>query len=139
MGLLTDKFFYHALSSSDDIMAVVGDRIFNPARSAADEYEDKIPYLVVTFDGLQNDLMTKDSSVEGDEDKVTVSILCVSGNCDSLGELTEAVRERCIDYWETGDDEQKPLGWRFSASEVIYDQDKPCCFQYLTYQCDTER
>ena len=140
MSLLTDKFFYNALTSSQDVMDMVDDRIFNPARSTVDEMEDKIPYLVVTFDGLQNDLETKDEGVEGDEDKVTVGILCVAGDCDSLGALTELVRETCAAYWDTHrSDKLTPIDWAFSASSVLYDADKPCCVQQLIYQCDTHK
>jgi len=138
MSLLTDQFFFNALTASEAITEMVGDRIFNPYRPTVDENEDKIPYIVLRFAGLQNSLDTKDSGVEGDEDKVTIEILCVSESCDSLGELTEAVRQQCASYWDAHRDEElTPLDWTFSAEEVGYDQDKPCCYQWLIYQCDT--
>ena len=137
MSLLTDKFFYNALVASEDITAMVDDRIYNPARSNTEEDEDRIPYIIVKFDGLQNNSETKDDGVEGDEDMVNISILCVSGDCDSLGDLTEAVRQQCKIYWEAGTDEQTPIDWNFSASEVEYDPDKPCCYQLLRYNCTT--
>ena len=139
MSLLTDKFFFNALTASDTITAAVGDRIFNPARTTVDEDEDKIPYIIVSFDGLTNNLMTKDEGVEGSEDRVTIGILCVSGDCDSLGTLTEAVRSQCIAYWEANTDEHTPTGWQFTAGEVNYDPDKPCCYQRLVYQCETSK
>lgn len=139
MSLLTDKFFNNALNASDDIVEMVDGRIFNPARSTVDEEEDKIPYIIIMFEGLQNMTETKDESVEGDEDNVTVSILCVSNSCDSLGEMTEAVRQQCVSYWESEDDEYRPIDWTLSASRVEYDPEKPCCYQTLTYQCRTNK
>ena len=140
MSLQTDKFFYSALTQSEDVTAIVDDRIFNPARPTVDEDEDKIPYIIITFDGLQNNADTKDDGVEGDEDRVTVGILCVHEDCDALGDMTELVRQTLCDYWDTHrDDPLTPISWQFSAGRVDYDPDKPCCYQLLTYQCDTNK
>jgi hypothetical protein len=140
MSLLTDKFFYSALTQSEDVTAIVDDRIFNPARTTVDEDEDKIPYIIITFEGLQNNADTKDDGVEGDEDRVTVNILCVHEDCDALGDMTELVRQTLCDYWDTHRcDPLTPITWQFSASRVEYDPDKPCCYQTLIYQCDTNK
>ena len=140
MSLITDKFFYNAIATSEDVTAIVGDRIFNPARDSAAEEEDRIPYVIITFEGLTNDQSTKDDDTEGSEDKVTIGILVVAADCDKLGDLAEAIRKRCREYREANqDDLLTPIGWQFSSSDVAYDPDKPCCFQTLTYQCDTNR
>lgn len=140
MSLQTDKFFYQALTQSQRVTDIVDDRIFNPARPTIDEDEDKIPYIIVTFDGLQNNAETKDNGVEGDEDRVTIGVMCCAENCDALGELTELVRETMCEYWEENRDEElTPIDWQFSAGQVFYDTDKPCCYQQLTYQCETKK
>lgn len=140
MSLLSDKFFYNALTQSEDVTAIVDDRIFNPARPTVDEDEDKIPYIIITFDDLQNNADTKDDGVEGDEDSVTVRILCVHEDCDALGDMTELVRQTLCDYWDKHRDEPlTPIEWQFSAGRVDYDPDKPCCYQTLTYLCVTNK
>lgn len=137
MSLQSDKFFFRALSTSETIAGYVGTRIFNPARPTIDENQDRVPYIIIVFESLTNEALTKDD-IEGHEDTVNISILCVADDRDSLGELTEAVRQRCKEYWEESDDDEKPLDWQFSAGVVQFDPGKPCCFQTLYYQCSTE-
>lgn len=143
MSLRTDQFFYNALLASDEITAEVEGRIFNPARSTVDENEDRVPYIIITFDSLVNDQTTKDE-VESDTDTVTIGILCVADDRESLADLTEAVRTQCRTYLESIDEsdegaELAPLDWALSASAVQYDDMKPCVYQRLNYQCDTNR
>lgn len=145
MSLSTDKFFFKALSSSEEITEAVDGRIFNPARSTVDENEDKVPYIILTFDGLTNEQGTKDD-VEGETDTVQVGILCVADDRESLATLTEAVRTQCREYLKSvldtpgsEDADIAPSGWTFSADAVQYDDMKPCVFQTLRYACDTYR
>ena len=139
MSLTTDIFFYHAIKDCDEIYDIVDGRIFNPARATADEEEDKVPYIIISFDGLQNISESKDD-VEGEEDNVQISILCVSNDRDSLGELTEIVRKQVRDYYNANiGNGEAPEDWHFEASQVSFDPDKPCCYQTLIYQCSTIR
>lgn len=139
MSLRTSDFFSRTLSASKAVTDIVADRIFLPARPTIDEDEDKIPYVIIEPGALQNTSQTKDSSVEGEEDSVTVSILCVAESHDKLMDLCEAVREECISAWEAGTDEDVPVEWTFSASEENYDPVKPCNYMRLNYQCITNR
>lgn len=143
MSLRTDQFFYNALRANEDIIDEVDGRIFNPARSTVDENEDRVPYIVITFDGLTNDASTKDD-VEGDTDTVNVGILCVADDREALAELTEAVRTQCREYLASVEDNPSatdydlaPYDWTFTADPVQYDELKPCVFQQLHYQCST--
>lgn len=143
MSLRTDQFFYSALSSSPAITDKVQDRIFNPARTTVDENEDRIPYLIITMDGVTNDESTKDD-VEGQTDTVEIGVLCVADDRESLADLTEAVRMQMVSYLhqaeegqEVDDAELAPYDWSFSASAVMYDEMKPCVYQSLRYVCGT--
>ena len=145
MSLITDKFFFNAIRANTAIWNEVGGRVFNPARSTVDENEDRVPYIIITLDGVTNDTGTKDD-VEGDTDSVQIGILCVHHDRESLGALTEAVRNQCIDYLhlaEEGqvqtDDSIIPIDWTFTAEGVQYDEVKPCVYQQLHYMCDTKR
>lgn len=140
MSLRTADFFSRALTTSEAVTAIVADRIFLPARPTIDEQQDTIPYIIIEPGGVTNISRTKDDSVEGDEDTATVSILCVAESHDRLMDLCEAVRNRCIEAWETGaDDPLTPVEWQFTASEEVYDPVKPCNFITLTYQCTINR
>lgn len=139
MSLTADTFFYEAITDDQELVGMVENRVFNPARPTVDEEEDAIPYIIISMDGGQNDSETKDD-VEGWTDGVTVSILCVATDRDALGDIAEKVRLQVREYFKEHEGEDgTPNDWQFSFSAVAYDPDKPCCYQTLSYQCDTDR
>ena len=145
MSLITDKVFYNALRSNADLMATVGGRIESTSIPVPDEQLDNepVPYVIITFDGLQNDGFTKDNDFEGDTDHVQVGIEVAAATRDELGDITQAIRETVIAYFEdeeghAWDDYQYiPQHYTLTASPVGYESMKPCYFQTLTYNCDT--
>lgn len=144
MSLITDKVFYNALRSNAALMEQVGGRIESTSIPVPDEEFDNVPvpYVIITFDGLQNEGFTKDNSFEGNEDKVQVSIEVAANTRDELGDIMQTIRQTVIDYFESveaGDDDWPliPNNYTFSASDIGYDSMKPCYYQTLTYNCDT--
>ena len=75
MSLSTDKFFYRALKADTAIMKATGGRIFNPARTTADEKEDRIPYITITLDEVDNQSETKDDIEDGRPHGARVTML----------------------------------------------------------------
>lgn len=145
MSLLTDIIFVKALRADEDLMAQLpaGD-VYNTAIALPDEELDNapLPYIIVSFDGLTNDVETKDDPFEGDSDNVTISIEIAAKTRPELGELADAVRKQIHDYFVEADSDIEdadliPLDYQFSAQAVNYDSLKPCYWQALTYQCDT--
>ena len=145
MSLQTDIIFVKALRADEELMAklAAGD-VYNTAIALPDEDLDNapLPYVIVSFDGLTNDVETKDDPYEGDSDAVTISIEVAARTRTELGQLTEAVRHQVHDFFvnddQTDDDSDLvPLDYQFSAQAVNYDQMKPCYWQVLSYQCDT--
>ena len=109
-----------------------------------DEFENTpVPYVIITFDGLQNDGFTKDNSFEGDTDRVQVCIVVAADTRDDLGDIMQAIRAIIIAYFEDGENhtyddyDLVPNSYTFSAGQIGYDPDKPCYYQTLTYNCDT--
>ena len=145
MSLITDKVFYNALRSNAALMEQVGGRIESTSNPVPDDQLDNVPvpYVIITFDGLQNEGFTKDNSYEGDTDKVQVSIDVTAQTRDELGDLMQAIRDAVIEYFEDteghawDDYDYVPNSYTFSASPVAYDSMKPCYYQTLTYDCDT--
>jgi hypothetical protein len=144
MSLITDKVFYNALRSNASLMEQVGGRIESTSIPVPDDQLDNepVPYVIISFDGLQNEGFTKDNSYEGDTDKVQVSIDVTAQTRDELGDLMQTIRQTVIDYFEgiqkTDDDWPLiPSNYTFTASPVTYDSMKPCYYQTLTYNCDT--
>ena len=144
MSLITDKIFYNALRSNAALMEQVGGRIESTSIPVPDDQllNEPVPYIIITFDGLQNEGFTKDNNFEGDTDKVVVGIDVTANNRDELGDLVETIRQTVIEYFEnvTKGDADWPLiptNYTFSASAIGYESMKPCFYQTLTYNCDT--
>lgn len=145
MSLITDKVFYNALRSNASLMATVDNRIESTSIPVPDEeFENTpVPYIIITFDGLQNEGFTKDNSFEGNNDKVQVSIEVAANTRDELGDIMETIRQTIIEYFEDEDGhawddyDYVPDHYVFTASAVGYDSVKPCYYQTLTYNCDT--
>ena len=145
MSLITDKVFYNALRSNSDVMALVSGRIESTSIPVPDEQfmNEPVPYIIITFDSLQNEGFTKDNSFEGDTDRVQVSIEVAADSRDALGDIMEAIRKAVIEYFEDeeghawDDYDYVPNSYTFSAGPIGYDSMKPCYYQTLQYQCDT--
>ena len=145
MSLITDKVFYNALRSNVSLMEQVGGRIESTSIPVPDdEFENTpVPYIIITFDGLQNDGFTKDNSFEGNEDKVQVSIEVAAETRDDLGDLMQTIRQTVIDYFEDTDGhawddyDLVPKNYTLSATQVVYNPDKPSYEQALAYNCGT--
>ena len=138
MSLATDSIFVDALKSNSTLVESVGGRIYGTAIPLPDEDADNVPvpYLIVTFDGLNNDVDSKDDEMESDTDKVNISIEVVGKTLAKLHELTQAVRDTVRDYLATNDTDITE--YQFGAQAIQYDSLKPCYWQVLTYQCDVE-
>ena len=145
MSLQTDIIFVKALRANADLMAqlAAGD-VYNTAIALPDEDLDNapMPYAIVTFDGLTNDIDTKDDPFESESDSVNISIEIAAKTRNELGQLASAIRRQVHQYFINADPtdedyELVPTDYQFSAQAVNYDSLKPCYWQVLTYQCDT--
>ena len=145
MSLQTDIIFVKALRANADLMKqlAAGD-VYNTAIALPDEDLDNapLPYAIVTFDGLNNDIDTKDDPFESDSDSVNISIEIAAKTRNELGQLAEAIRRQVHQYFINADPTEEdadliPHDYQFSAQAVNYDSMKPCYWQVLTYQCDT--
>lgn len=140
MGLIADKFFYKALKSDEDIMAMTSGRIFNTARTTEDERQDRIPYVVIMHMGMNNDAESKESW-EGEYDTETVEILVVAETREDMAVLTTLIRRAVKTYreavYQEGDDDDAPIDYHPSAGPLMYDPQKPCFYVTMRYECTT--
>ena len=147
MSLITDAIFVKALRSNAALIAQLpaGD-VYNTAIALPDEDADNapLPYVIVSFDGLNNQDTTKDSSYDGLTDMVTVGIEIAAKTRPQLAELAIMVRDTIRDYFRqhvaSQDDEDYeliPNSYQLQAQQVQYDSLKPCYWQRLQFQCDT--
>ena len=136
MGLATDSIFIAALSASEDIMEATGGRIYGTAIPLPDEDAENVPlpYIIVTFESLQNGDQTKDDLYEGSEDKVAIGVTVVAGKLGALHDLTQMVRDVILSYFRANATAVED--YDFSAQAIQFDSMKPCYWQVLHYQCD---
>ena len=148
MSLLTDIIFVKALRSNAELIGQLpaGD-VYNTAIALPDEEVENapLPYIIVSFDGLNNQDTTKDDAFESESDRVQIGITICAGEREELGEMAVAVRTTIREYFREhyGDDSDEdfaliPNDITLSAQGVQYDSMKPCFWQTLTYQCDTD-
>jgi hypothetical protein len=139
-SLATDSIFIAALNADASLMQKIGGRLYSTAIPLPDEEADNVPvpYIIVTFDGLNNDAQSKDDPYEGDYDSVQVGIEITAENREALAELTQQVRDIVHSYFRSyvGDERDAVEGYQLSAEPVQYDSMKPCFWQTLRYQCD---
>lgn len=147
MSLITDAIFVKALRSNASLIEQLpaGD-VYNTAIALPEEEADNapVPYIIVSFDGLQIQDMTKDFDFEGESDNVQIGMTICAETRPQLGELAMAVRRTVREYFREhqGDDSDEdfaliPEDMSLQAGPVQYDSLKPCYWQQLTYQCDT--
>ena len=136
MSLATDSIFIAALSESDDVMGAIDGRLYGTAIPLPDEDADNVPvpYIIVTFDGLNNDDSTKDDLYEGDYDKVKIGIEVTAKTIGGLHDLTQMVRDTILSYFR--ENRTAVEDYMFTADPIQFDSLKPCYWQTLNYQCD---
>ena len=147
MSLITDAIFVKALRSNAALIAQLpaGD-VYNTTIALPEEELDNapIPFVIVYFNGLQNEDQTKDDDFEAESDSVQIGIKIAAETRPKLGALAMAVRKALREYFREhqGDDSDDdyaliPNDMTLSAQPVMYDSLKPCYWQTLLYQCDT--
>ena len=147
MSLITDAIFVKALRSNAELIEQLpaGD-VYNTAIALPEEEADNapVPYIIVSFDGLQNQDQTKDDDFEAESDNVQIGVTICAETRPQLGELAMAVRRTVREYFleHQGDNSDEdfaliPEDMSLQAGGVQYDSLKPCYWQQLTYQCDT--
>ena len=148
MSLATDSIFTTALQSNSDLMATLGyvaptltdkgkpARLYGTAIPLPDEDANNapVPYVIVTFDGLNNDTGSKDDCYESEYDKVDIGIEVVCKTLKGLHDLTQMVRDTILAYFRAT--ETAVEDYTFTADAIQYDSLKPCYWQTLRYQCN---
>ena len=136
MSLATDSIFVDALQSNAALVERVGGRIYGTAIPLPDEDADNVPvpYLIVTFDGMNNDAGTKDNMYESNYDRVNIGVEVVGETLTKLHEVAQAVRDTIWNYFVNN--RTAVEDYTFTADAIQYDSLKPCYWQTLRYQCD---
>lgn len=149
MSLLTDIIFVKAIRSNANIISQLPDGdVYNTAIALPDEEADnaEVPYIIVSYDGLNNQDTTKDSAYEGLTDTVTIGMEIAAKTRPQLAALAIMARQTIETYFQqhVGNPQDEdydliPNSYTLAAQPVQYDSMKPCFWQRLTLTCDTNK
>ena len=136
MSLATDSIFIAAIQSNPALVERIGGRIYGTAIPLPDEDADNVPvpYVIVTFNGLNNQNQTKDDVYESNYDTVNIGVEVTGKTIDDLHELTQELRDTILSYFR--ENKTAVSDYTFSADAIQYDSLKPCYWQTLRYQCE---
>lgn len=135
-----DELFYTALQADEDVVAAVGDRIISTGFEVAPDEKDNtpLPCIIVSYDGFENNLTSKDSVWEGEEDSVQASIEVDAESRKEVGRIMNLVRKAIANYIHSLYDqgEEIPSLKGVAGSDIQWFWEKPCYFQTVSYVCD---
>ena len=136
-----DEIIYDAIKADDDLMAAIGGRVVSTCFEVSPTEADNtpVPNIIVTDDGFQNQIGTKDTVWESGEDTVQASVDIAADSPSEVKRLVRMVRKavetHICSLYASG--EQTPELESLTSDGIAWDWMKPCYYQKLTYQCIT--
>ena len=136
-----DEIIYDAIRADEELMTAISGHVVSTCFevSPTDADNTPLPYIIVTDDGFQNQVESKDDSWEGTEDRVSVGVEVAAESPQDVKRLIRMVRQAVASYIEQmyDDGEDIPELDSLSSDGLAWDWSKPCYYQRLTYQCIT--
>lgn len=144
-----DEIFYDALCADETLMAMIAYTTPQGGRAYAikstcfeippDEMDNTpVPNIIITDDGFQAEIFTKDDVWDGDIDRVQATVDVAGNSPSEVKVLIHRVRRAINDYicamYERGED--IPSLQSLNSDGVQWDWVKPCYFQKLFYTCE---
>jgi hypothetical protein len=136
-----DEIIYDAIRADEELMTAISGHVVSTCFevSPTDADNTPLPYIIVTDDGFQNQVETKDDGWEGTEDRVSVGVEVAAESPQDVKSLIKMVRQAVASYigqmYDDGED--IPELDSLSSDGLAWDWTKPCYYQRLTYQCIT--
>lgn len=137
-----DKLIYDAICADAALMEAIGNRVVSTCFEVSPDETDKtpVPYIIVTDDGFQNQVGSKDTVWESGEDRVQAGVEVAAESPAEVKRLIKMVRKAVEQYvcqmYTDGD--TTPELESLSSDGLAWDWMKPCYFQRLTYSCTTQ-
>ena len=137
-----DELFFNALMADADLVLAVGGRIESTCFEVSPDEQDNtpLPCIIVTDDGLTNNVGTKDDVWEGSEDRVQASVEVDGRDPKEVKQLIRMVRNAISYHIASLDDQGEyiPTLQSVQTNGVAWDWMKPCYHSTITYQCDVK-
>ena len=135
-----DELIYDAITADETLMALTGSRVVSTCFEVPPTEDDNtpIPNIIITDDGFQAEIFTKDDIWDSDTDRVQATVDIAGRSPEEVKQMVKAVRKAVNDYihtmYESGQD--IPSLQSLTSDGVQWDWMKPCYYQKLYYTCD---
>ena len=137
-----DEIIYDAIRADEELMTAISGHVVSTCFEVSPTEADNtpLPYIIVTDDGFQNQVESKDDGWEGTEDRVSVGVEVAAESPQEVKRLIRMVRKSVASYIDQMYDEGEDIPELDSLSSdgLAWDWMKPCYYQRLTYQCITQ-
>ena len=136
-----DEIIYDAICADTALMEAIGSRVVSTCFEVPPAEADNtpLPNIIVTDDGFQNQVGSKDCVWESGEDRVQVTVDVAASSPEEVRRLIRMVRRAVENHiiLMSATDGCIPELDSLSSNGIAWDWMKPCYYQHLTYQCTT--
>ena len=134
-----DELIYEAIKADETLMDIIGGRVVSTCfEIPPDELDNTdVPNIIITDDGMQNNVTTKDCVWEGAEDQVQVTVDIAAASPSEVKQIMRMVRKDVEVYMASLGNEMPTLV-SLTAGDLAWDWMKPCYYKPLIYQCITK-
>jgi hypothetical protein len=134
-----DELIYEAIKADEQLIQIIGGRVISTCFEVPPDQEDNtdVPNIIITDDGFQNNVTTKDCMWEGAEDHVQVTVDIAAKSPEEVKHIMRKVR-KAVEVYMVSLGAQMPELENLTAGELAWDWMKPCYHKPLIYQCVTK-
>ena len=135
-----DEIIYDAITADETLMAITGGRVVSTCFEVPPIEDDNtpVPNIIITDDGFQAEIFTKDDIWDSDTDRVQATVDIAGKSPEEVKTLARMVRKAVNDHihamYELGQD--IPSLQSLTSDGIAWDWTKPCYHQNLYYTCD---
>ena len=134
-----DEIIYDAICADAALMEAIGSRVVSTCFEVPPAEADNtlLPNIIVTDDGFQNQVGSKDTVWESGEDRVQATVDVAADSPKEVKRLIRMVRRAVENYiiLMSATDGCIPELDSLSSNGIAWDWMKPCYYQQLSYQC----
>lgn len=134
-----DELIYEAIVADETLMEIIGGRVTSTCFEIPPDQLDNtdVPNIIITDDGMQNNVTTKDCVWEGAEDQVQVTVDIAAASPSEVKQIMRMVR-KAVEVYMASLGNEMPTLVSLTAGELAWDWMKPCYYKPLIYQCITK-
>ena len=134
-----DEIIYDAICADAALMEAIGNRVVSTCFEIppTDDDNTPLPNIIITDDGFQNNVTTKDCVWEGGEDEVRVTVDIAGNSPQEVKQIMRRVR-KAVEVYMVSLGNAMPELVSLTSGELAWDWIKPCYYKPLIYQCITK-